>query len=138
MTSRCCWFIQPAIATRTNRSGCCSAGMVSRLPEAGFIGGLAPARSEVQPSIKNRRSCGVDRVCGLYGGATPAAVLVGTDGLIRSALAVGAPAIEQLALSCAKSGPPGVIADVAATSDTTTDVAVKGDRRSNEGPTPSA
>ena len=71
-------------------------------------------------------------------GATPAAVLVGTDGLIRSALAVGAPAIEQLVSSCAKSRPPGVIADVAATPDTATDVSVKGDRRSNEGPTPSA
>jgi peroxiredoxin/uncharacterized membrane protein YphA (DoxX/SURF4 family) len=36
-------------------------------------------------------------------GVTPAAVLVGADGVIRSALAVGGPAIGELVSSCAKS-----------------------------------
>ena len=37
-------------------------------------------------------------------GATPAAVIVGADGLIRSGLAVGGPAVRELVLSCAGGG----------------------------------
>jgi hypothetical protein len=36
MTSRCCRFIQPASATRTNFSGCDSDGRAASLSEAGF------------------------------------------------------------------------------------------------------
>src|SRR3989441_7776617 len=47
MTSRCCWFIQPASATRTNRSGDGNEGMAPRVPEAGHR--LPGARSKIQP-----------------------------------------------------------------------------------------
>jgi hypothetical protein len=37
-------------------------------------------------------------------GVTPAAVLVGADGLVRSALAVGGTAVGELVSSCTKGG----------------------------------
>jgi hypothetical protein len=52
-------------------------------------------------------------------GVTPAAVLVGADGLIRSGLAVGGQAIRELVSSCAKGGVG------------TTDASVEHERHSN-------
>jgi uncharacterized membrane protein YphA (DoxX/SURF4 family)/peroxiredoxin len=55
--------------------------------------GFDPARVLLQPrfDVAEMYDCGV----------TPAAVLVGTDGLVRSALAVGGLAIRELVSSCA-------------------------------------
>ena len=67
MTSRCCWFIQPASAMRTNRNGWGNGGMRSRLPEADspVAGGVPDLKSD--PLSKNRRSVRVDRVFGHHG-----------------------------------------------------------------------
>jgi hypothetical protein len=51
MTSRCCWFTQPASATRTNGSEC----TVSRVPEAESVG-LGPAGSESHTLDQNSRA----------------------------------------------------------------------------------
>jgi uncharacterized protein (TIGR02246 family) len=64
MISRCCWFIQPATATRTNCSGCDREGMASRLPEAGLIGGLGRARGNL--GLYQKPVVGVDRIVGQY------------------------------------------------------------------------
>jgi len=53
MTSRCCWLIQPARATRTNCSGCDSDGTAASLSDAEYFEAL-DRRSEV------------DRVFGRY------------------------------------------------------------------------
>src|SRR5262249_20315963 len=53
MTSRCCWLIQAARATRTNCSGCDSDGTAASLSEAEFL------------EASDRRS-EVDRVFGHY------------------------------------------------------------------------
>jgi hypothetical protein len=52
MTSRCCWFTQPAGATRTNGSG----SMASMASEAAFVGYLGPAGSEKPHPPLNSRS----------------------------------------------------------------------------------
>ena len=70
MTSRCCWFIRPASAMRTNRYGCGSGGMMSRLPEAAFHRLPGSARSEIESSSTNRLACSVDPVFGQYDVAT--------------------------------------------------------------------
>jgi hypothetical protein len=60
MTPRCCWFTQPATATRTNRSG----SMCPRVPEAGWVG---CSHLNAAPPSKRPLGRGVDPVFGQYG-----------------------------------------------------------------------
>ena len=68
-------------------------------------------------------------------GVTPAAVLVGADGLVRSPLAVGGAAIGELVSSCARGDARGVVVDAkpptAAPDAATADVSAENDRRSD-------
>jgi hypothetical protein len=55
MTLRCCWLIQPASATSTNRNGYDGGVMALRLSKVMVIGSLAPAPRAHAPA-PNRRS----------------------------------------------------------------------------------
>src|ERR1700687_1282129 len=64
MTSRCCWFTQPATATSTNCRGNDSGTITPRLPKAS-----PGARCKGQDAATQALGLGVDRVFGQNEGA---------------------------------------------------------------------